>query len=86
MQLSDSDFTYCLRHVPLSLSHMNLQSNLSYYGMIVRIQKVNNLPPTQRELLIMFDNNAKHSLLNNIWTVNIQGHNISIANAHLTNS
>ena len=86
MQLSDSDLTYQLRHVPLSLSYVNIQFNLSYYGKIEHIQEVDNLPPTQKEILITFDNNAKHSLLDNIWAVNIQGHNISIAKAHLTNS
>ncbi len=84
--LSDPELTYWLRYVPLSLSHVHIQSNLSYYGKIRNIQEVDKLPPIQREILITFNNNAKISLLDNIWIVNIQGHNISIAKAHLTNS
>ena len=48
------------------------------------MQEVENLPSTQREILLTFTHDAKHSLLDHIWTVNIQEHNISIAKAHLT--
>ena len=80
------DYTYRLRHVPSSLSHMHIQANLSYYGRIACIQEVEQLPPTRREILITFDDQAKLSLLNHIWSVNIQGYNISIAQSHLPES
>jgi len=50
------------------------------------MQEVDNLLPLQREMIITFDHNVKHSLLEHIWAVNIQGYNISIAKAHLSNS
>jgi len=83
---SDNDTSYRLRSVPSSLSHMHIQSNLSYYGNIECIQEVDQLPPSSRELIITFDSHAKHSLLKKIWAVNIRGYNISIAKAHITDS
>jgi len=78
-------FAYRLRHVPPSLSHVQIQNNLSYYGNIESIQEVDNLSLMQRELIITFDKHAKHSLLARIWAVNIQGYNIFITSAHLSN-
>ncbi len=77
-------FTYRLRHVPLSLKHEDIAYNLSYYGRIEQIQEVENLPSTQREILITFDQHTRINLLDHIWAVNVQGHNISVAKAHLT--
>jgi len=85
-QSQDLDYTYRLRHVPVFLSHMQIHSNLSYYGDMVNIQDVDNLPTMQRELLITFNHKAKISLLDHIWAVNVQGYNISIARAHLSDS
>ncbi len=78
------ELTYQLRYVPLFLNHGDIHNNLSYYDTITNIQEVNNLPSTQREILITFDHYAKLSLLDHIWSVNIKGHNISIAKAHLS--
>ncbi len=65
------DYTYRLRHVPLSLKYEDLKHNLSYYRQIEHIQEVENLPPTQRELLITFDQHARIGLLDHIWAVNV---------------
>src|SRR6266498_3819703 len=82
----DYDPSYRLRFVPAALSHQTIQSNLTYYGNIECIQEVEHLPPNRREIIITFDRYAKHSLLDNIWAVNIRGYNISIAKAHLNDS
>ena len=82
----DTCASYRLRYIHPSLSHVNIQSNFSYYGHIESIQEVENLPPTQREVIITFDSEARLSLLDQIWAVNIKGHNISIAKASLTDS
>src|SRR6266540_3742733 len=94
METSDSqvdateypEFTYRLTHVPLHISHEDITYNMSYYGQIERIQDVDQLPPTQREILITFDRHARINLLNHIWAVNVKGYNISIAHTSITNS
>src|SRR6266540_232233 len=77
-------YTYRLRYVPLSLKHDDIKHNLSYYGKIVQLTEIDHLPPSQREILITFDSQARLSLLDHIWAVNVRGYNISIAKAHLT--
>ncbi len=79
-------FTYRLSHVPLHISYEDITYNLSYYGQIERIHDVNNLPPTQREILLTFDRHAQINLLNHIWAVNVKGYNISIAHTSITNA
>src|SRR6266540_4326921 len=94
METSDSqgadtaypEYTYRLTHVPLHLSHEDLKYNISYYGQIERIQDVDHLPSTQREILITFDRHARLKLLNHIWAVNVKGYNISIAHTSINNS
>src|SRR6266540_2289412 len=87
-QLMDStdypEYSYRLRHVPLSLNHKDLTYNLSYYGQIELIQEVNQLPSTKREIMITFDQHARINLLDHIWAVNVHGHNFSLAKAYLT--
>ncbi len=80
------EFSYCLRYVPFSLNHEDLKYNLSYYGQIKLIQKIDNLPSIQRDVLITFDKHVRINLLNHIWAVNIRGHNISLAKAQYTDT
>ncbi len=81
-----SQFTYHLRHVLLMLKHEDIIHNLSYYDHIEQIHEIDNLPSIQREILITFDEQAKISLLDHIWAINVRGHNISLTKAHLTDS
>ena len=57
---------------------------MSYYGQIVQLTEVDHLPPTQREILITFDFQARINLLDHIWAVNVRGYNISLSKIHLT--
>src|SRR6266540_4076684 len=85
MTLSDYlEYSYRLKYVPLSLNHDDLIFNLLYYGQIESIQEIENLPSTQREILIIFDKHARINLLDHIWAVNVREHNISLIKAHLT--
>ncbi len=77
-------FTYRLRRVPGSIKLIDIQNHLSYYGNIINIQEVDNLPHPRREVLCTFDPSANHRLIAHIWAVNIRGYNLSIANARFS--
>jgi len=78
------NYTYRLRNVPGSINLATIRSHLSYYGPVTDVQEVEHLPLTHREVLCTFDSDANLKLLQHIWAVNIQGYNISIANAQFS--
>ena len=81
---TNHNYTYRLRNVPGSINLSMIRSHLSYYGPVADLQEVDYLPLTHREVLCTFASSANLRLLEHIWAVNIQGYNISIANAQFS--